>query len=170
MTDATETGRQEGFTGQASAKVEDAASAAQEKAADLRQQGSSRLRDQFDRRSTQAGSQVRSMAGALRRSGDELDTEGNSGASQIMRQAADRAERMGSYLEQKNGDDLMRDVERFARQRPWLVAGLGLLAGVAAARFVKASSEQRQNEHGRRDRLDRPVVLRGEDPREDGDE
>ena len=61
----------------------------------------------------------------------------------MTRQAADRIERIGSYLEQKRGDELMGDIETFARRRPWMLAGLGMLAGVAAARFMKASSEQR---------------------------
>ena len=141
-----EMGQQEGLASQASAKVEDAASLAQEKASELREQGSARVRDHLDTRSTKAGSQVRSLAAALRRSGNDLSHEGNGDASQLTTQAADRIERVGSYLEQKSGDELMRDIERFARRRPWMLAGIGMLAGVAAARFVKASSEQRYNE------------------------
>lgn len=142
-----EMGQQEGLASQASAKVEDAASLAQEKASELREQGSARLRDQFDERSTKAGSQVRSLAAALRRTGNDLSNEGNSNASQLTTQAADRIERVGSYLEQKSGDELMRDVERVVRRRPWMLAGLGMFVGVAAARFVKASSEQRYDEN-----------------------
>ena len=139
--------QQEGLASQASAKVEDATSLAQEKASELREQGSARLRDQLDERSTKVGSQVRSLATALRRSGNDLSDEGNGNASQLTTQAAERIERVGSYLEQKSGSELMRDVERFARRRPWLLAGLGMAAGVAAARFVKASSEQRKDEN-----------------------
>jgi ElaB/YqjD/DUF883 family membrane-anchored ribosome-binding protein len=150
MTDVTDEARgQQGRSDQASAKVQGAASAAQEKAADLREQGSARLRDQFDQRSNQAGSQVRSLAEALRRSGNDLSDEGNGNAAQLTGQAADRIERLGSYLEQKRGDELMRDVETFARRRPWMLAGLGMLAGVAAARFMKASSEQRYGDYRR---------------------
>jgi hypothetical protein len=148
MTKATDqAGQEEGLTGQASATVQGAASVVQEKASELREQGSARLRDHFDQRSGQAGAQVRSLAEALRRSGKDLSNEGNSSAAQLTEQAADRIERLGSYLEQKRGDELMRDVETFARRRPWMLAGLGMLAGVAAARFVKASSEQRYNGH-----------------------
>ena len=46
----------------------------------------------------------------------------------------------------------MRDVEDFARRRPWMLAGLGMLGGVAAARFVKASSEQRYSDYRGRTR------------------
>jgi ElaB/YqjD/DUF883 family membrane-anchored ribosome-binding protein len=142
-----ESTQQEGLASQASAKVQDAASATQEKASELGQQGSVRLREQFDQRSSQAGSQVRSLAEALRRSGNELSNEGNSDASQLTERAADRIERLGAYLEQKSGDELMRDIERFTRRRPWTLAGIGMLAGVAAARITKASSEQRYDSY-----------------------
>jgi ElaB/YqjD/DUF883 family membrane-anchored ribosome-binding protein len=144
MTQATdEQGQQEGLKEQAAAKVQDAASVAQEKASELREQGSLRLSDQFDQRSNQAGTQVRSLAEALRRSGNDLGGEGNSSTARLTEQAADRIEQIGTYLEQKRGDDVMRDVETFARRRPWMLAGIGMVAGVAAARFMKASSEQR---------------------------
>jgi ElaB/YqjD/DUF883 family membrane-anchored ribosome-binding protein len=142
-----ERGQQEGLASQASAKVEEAASTAQEKASQLREQGSARVRDQFDQRSTRAGSQVRSLAEALRRSGNELSDEDNSSASQLITQAAGRIDRVGSYLEKKSGDELMRDIETFARRRPWMLAGLGMVAGVGAARFMKASSERRYGDY-----------------------
>ena len=77
MTHSTDrAGGQQGLGEQASAKV-------QEKASELREQGSARLRDQFDQRSTQAGSQVRSLAEALRRSGNDLSNQGNGNAAQL---------------------------------------------------------------------------------------
>jgi hypothetical protein len=119
---------------------------AQEKAAELRDQGSMRLSDQLDQRSNQAGSQVRSVAQALRHSGEELQDGGNTTAAQWTGRAADRLEQLGGYLEQTRGDEFMRDIEGFARRRPWMLAGIGVLAGIAAARFVKASSEDRYND------------------------
>jgi hypothetical protein len=148
MTNATDqAGGAQGLAGQASAKVQDAASLAQEKASELREQGSARLRDQFDQRSSEAGTQVRSLAEALRHSGHELSSEGNNNAAQLTGHAADRIERVGTYLERKRGGELIHDVEVFARRRPWMLAGAGVLAGLAAARFVKASSELRYDSH-----------------------
>jgi ElaB/YqjD/DUF883 family membrane-anchored ribosome-binding protein len=148
MTQATDKAAgQQGLTDQASEKMHDAAAVAQEKAVELRKQGSARLGEQFDQRSTQAGSQVRALADALRRSGNDLQNEGNANGARLAGQAADRVEQLGSYLEQKRGDELMRDVETFARKRPWMLAGLGMLVGVATARFVKASSEDRYGEY-----------------------
>jgi ElaB/YqjD/DUF883 family membrane-anchored ribosome-binding protein len=147
MTKAANEAGKEGLVDNASERVQEAASVAQDKAADLRERGSAQVRDQFDRRSTQAGSQVRSLAEALRRSGDDLSKEGNSDAARMTGQAAERIERLGSYLEEKSGDELVRDIETFARKRPWVLAGLGLLSGVAAARLMKASSDQRSDSY-----------------------
>jgi ElaB/YqjD/DUF883 family membrane-anchored ribosome-binding protein len=138
--------RQEGLTEQASAKVQEATTVAQEKASDLREQASARIREQVDQRSTEVGSQARSLAEALRRSGSDLQSEGSGNAAQLTSQVAERVERIGGYLEDVRGEDVMRDIESFARRRPWMLAGFGLLAGVAAARFMKASSEQRYTE------------------------
>jgi ElaB/YqjD/DUF883 family membrane-anchored ribosome-binding protein len=131
-----------GVAEQASETLDDAASKAQETAVQLKEQGSERVRSQLDQRSTQAGEQMRSLAAALRRSEAQLAQEGGSG-TQLTGQVAERVDRLGAYLQQTTSDDLIRDVERFARRRPWMLAGLGTLAGLAAARFVKASSEQR---------------------------
>jgi ElaB/YqjD/DUF883 family membrane-anchored ribosome-binding protein len=138
--------QQAGLKEQASSKVDEATAVAQDKASELREQGSRRLREQIDQRSTQAGSQVRSLGEALRRSGNDLQNQGNGNAAQATSQVADRLERLGGYLEQTSGDDVMRDVESFARRRPWMLAGIGVAVGLAAARFVKASSEQRYSD------------------------
>jgi ElaB/YqjD/DUF883 family membrane-anchored ribosome-binding protein len=130
------------LTEQASAKVQEAASSAQEKASELRDKGSTRLRDQLETRTSEVGAQAKSVAEALRRSGENLQEE-NRSAARVVSGAADRVERLGGYLEQRRGEEIVRDVENFARSRPWLIAGVGMLVGVAAARFVKASSEQR---------------------------
>jgi ElaB/YqjD/DUF883 family membrane-anchored ribosome-binding protein len=140
---ASETGR-EGFVGQATSQVQDAASSAQEKAVELKEHGRGKLRQTLDRRTNESGAQARKVAQALRRSGEQLRNEGDGQqAAGIAEGAADRIERLGSYLEQTSGDAVLRDVEQFARRRPWMVAGIGLAAGLAASRFLKASSERR---------------------------
>jgi ElaB/YqjD/DUF883 family membrane-anchored ribosome-binding protein len=156
-----EAAQQQGLADQAPGKVHEAARVAQDKASELREHGSARLRDQFDQRSNEAGSQVRSLADALRRGGTDLSNEGNTQAAQLARRAADRVERLGTYLEQKSSDEVMRDVESYARTRPWMLAGLGMLAGVAAARFMKASSEQRYGDYRQTNGPARKGLTRG---------
>jgi ElaB/YqjD/DUF883 family membrane-anchored ribosome-binding protein len=140
---ASETGR-EGLVGEAASQMEDAAATAQQKASELKEQGRSKLGETLDERSTQAGGQARQVAQALRRSGEQLREQGEGQQVAGMTEgAADRIERLGGYLERSGGDELLRDAEEFARRRPWMVAGLGLMVGLAASRFLKASSERR---------------------------
>lgn len=140
---ASETGR-EGLVGQVASQTEDAAAKAQEKAVELKEQGRNKLSETVDERTTQAGGQARQVAQALRRSGEQLREQGDGQqVAGVTEGAAERIERLGGYLEQMSGDEILRDVEDFARRRPWMVAGIGLAVGLAASRFLKASSERR---------------------------
>jgi ElaB/YqjD/DUF883 family membrane-anchored ribosome-binding protein len=140
---ANQTGR-ERLVDQTTSQVQEAASAAQDKAVELKEQGKGKLGDTLDQRTNQAGEQARKMAQALRQSGEQLRSQGEGEqAAGVAEGAADRFERLGGYLEKTSGDELLRDVEEFARRRPWMIAGIGLLAGLAASRFLKASSERR---------------------------
>jgi hypothetical protein len=140
---ASETGR-EGLVGEATSQVEDAAASAQQKAVELKQQGRSKLGETLDQRTTQVGEQARQMAQTLRRTGEQLREQGDGKqVAGVTEGAAERIEQLGGYLERASGDELLRDAEDFARRRPWMVAGFGLVVGLAASRFLKASSERR---------------------------
>jgi ElaB/YqjD/DUF883 family membrane-anchored ribosome-binding protein len=140
---ASETGR-EGLVGQVASQTQDAAGKAQEKAVELKEQGRNKLSETVDERTTQAGGQARQVAEALRRSSEHLREQGDcQRAAGVTEGAAERIERLGGYLEQRSGGELLRDAEDFARRRPWMVAGIGLAVGLAASRFLKASSERR---------------------------
>jgi len=109
-------------------------------------QGALQLRDQIDERTSEAGEQVRSFADALRRTGRELSRPGTEGMTKLSGGLADRLERMGGYLERVRSEELVRDAERFARKRPWLVSATAAAVGLAASRLLKASSESRYDE------------------------
>jgi ElaB/YqjD/DUF883 family membrane-anchored ribosome-binding protein len=144
MANTVEKTDQERLVGQASAQAQEAASTAQERAVELKEKGKSKLGETLDQRTNEAGVQARKLAQALRRSGEQLSSEGGTEqVSGLAEGAADRMERLGGYLERTNGAELVRDAEDFARRRPWMVAGVGLVVGLAASRFLKATSEQR---------------------------
>jgi ElaB/YqjD/DUF883 family membrane-anchored ribosome-binding protein len=126
-------------TDQAKEKAQEAAGKAQE-AAD---QAKGRVREQVDQRSTEAGEQVSSTAGDLRSVGEELRKQGKDTPAKLAEQAADRTEKLGSYLTESDADRILHDVEDFARRQPWAVVAGGLALGFAASRFLKASSSQR---------------------------
>ena len=124
------------------------AEAVSEQTTKAKDKGRRELRDQLDDRTTQVGQQARSLAETLRRSGVEAQARGSDevGVERITAGVADRLERAGGYLERANGEEMLRDAERFVRTRPWVVAGAAAAAGLVASRVFKASSERRYNQ------------------------
>jgi hypothetical protein len=146
MSDTTQTINREGGNGAAGTaqdKAKDAAAQAQDKAREAADHARGRVRDQVDQRSTQLGEQVRSSASDARSVAEQLRTQGKQTPARYVEEAADRAEWLGGYLRESDGDRLLNDVEDFARRNPWVVAVGGLALGFAASRLLKASSSDR---------------------------
>ncbi len=130
-------------TEQAQQKAQEVAGQAQEKAQQATGQAKDKAREQVDQRSTQAGEQVKTTADDIRTVGQQLREQGKEQPAKIAEQAADRAERLGGYLQDSDADRIIRDIEDFGRRQPLAVAAAGLALGFAASRFLKASSSQR---------------------------
>ena len=118
--------------GEVGQKAQEAAGTAQDK-----------LKEQLDQRSTQAGERVGGAAQDLRSVGEELRKQGKDGPARIADKTAERTERIGSYLKEADSDRMLTDVEDFGRRQPLAVLAGGLVLGIAAARFLKASSRGR---------------------------
>lgn len=141
----------DGSVGEAQEKAQEVAGEAQEKARDAAGKAQENLRQQVDTRSTQAGEKVADTAQDLRSVGEELRKQGKDTPAKLADRAAEQTEKVGSYLKDKNSDEMLRDVEDFGRQRPWAVLAGGMALGVVAARFLKASSRNRyQQQNGSR--------------------
>src|SRR4051794_39181103 len=102
-----------------------------------------RLKEQVDQRSTDAGRQVNTVADDVRSVAGELRNQGKDKPAQYAEQAAERVQSLGQWLGRSDGDQILRDVEGFARRNPWAVAAGGAVLGLAASRFLKASSGER---------------------------
>jgi hypothetical protein len=124
-------------------KAKEAAGQAQDKAREAADHARGRVRDQVDQRSTQLGEQVGSSASDARSIAEQLRNQGKQTPARYVEQAADRAERLGGYLRESDGDQLLNDVEDFARRNTWAVALGGVALGFAASRLLKASSSNR---------------------------
>jgi ElaB/YqjD/DUF883 family membrane-anchored ribosome-binding protein len=116
---------------------------AQQQAQKVSDQAQGAIRQQVDTRSTQAGEQMASVGQSMRDMSQQLRGQGNDLPAQIVDQAAGMTERLSTYLRESDADQILSDVERFAREQPWAVAAVGILAGLAASRFIKASSRRR---------------------------
>jgi hypothetical protein len=126
-------------------KAQEAAGQAKEKAQQAAGEARGRLREQVDQRSTQAGQQVSSSADDARQIAQQLRDQGKEQPAKLAEQAADRAERLGGYLQNSDADRILGDIEDFGRRQPMAVMLGGLAVGFAASRFLKASSERRQS-------------------------
>ena len=82
----------------------------------------------------------------MRSVGEHLRAEGKDKPAEIADKAAARVADLGDYLKRSDGDAILRDVERFGRERPWAVMAGGVVLGIAASRFLKASSSRRYHE------------------------
>src|SRR4051795_373114 len=130
-------------TAQATERAQEVAGQAKDKAQEAAGQAKGRVREQVDQRSTEAGQQVSSTASDLRSVGEQLREQGKETPAKLAEQAAERTERLGSYLTESDADRILSDVEEYARKQPWAVVAGGLVLGFAASRFLKASSSQR---------------------------
>jgi len=130
-------------TGQAQEKAREVAGQAQEKAQDFAGQARERVQTQVDQRSTEAGQTVSQKAEDLKAVANELRNRGEDGPARAAEQAADRVQRFGSYLQEADGQRILGDVEDFGRRQPWIALAGGVALGIAAARFLKASSSER---------------------------
>lgn len=120
---------------------------AQEKVQETAQQASrtaaNAVSAQVETRAGQAGSELRSVATALRRSGHSLHADGNESAAKVVDTVVEKLESLAGYLTQADGTRMLHDVERFGRKRPWSLIGAGAALGFAGSRFLKASSRSR---------------------------
>src|SRR4051812_30593356 len=136
-------------TAQATERAQEVAGQAKDKAQEAAGQAKGRVREQVDQRSTEAGKQVSTTAGDLRSVSEELRKQGKDTPARVAEQAAERTERVGSYLTESDADRILHDVEDFARPQPWAVVAGGVGLGVTPPRGPKASSSPPPGPRGR---------------------
>ncbi len=124
-------------------KMTEASQVVSSQAGEAIDKGKGAMTEMIGQRSSQLGDQIGSVSETARRVAEQARLEGNAQHSRLAEQAADRGERLSSYLRDVEPDRLLSDVEDFARREPWVVAGVGLFIGLALARSLKASSGRR---------------------------
>jgi hypothetical protein len=113
------------------------------------QEAKGALRSQVDQRATDAGQRVGGLASDVRTVGAQLREQGKDRPAKLADQAADRAERLGSYLTESDADRILGDIEDLGRRQPWAVLAGGVAVGFVASRFLKASAGTRYEQRSR---------------------
>jgi ElaB/YqjD/DUF883 family membrane-anchored ribosome-binding protein len=115
----------------------------QEKAGQARGAVSRALSERVDAASSQASSQLRDVSGAFRQTGEQLRSEGREQPANVVEAVSDRTDQLARYLSESSSSQILDDLERLGRTRPWVAIAGGLTVGFAAARLLKASSQRR---------------------------
>ncbi len=89
-----------------------------------------------------AASGLENTAQALYRMGDQFRENNQEGMSRYAERASSQIQSISDYLYDREPDDIIEDVQEAARRRPWIVIGGAFIAGLATARFLKASKRQ----------------------------
>jgi len=95
------------------------------------------VKGEVGKRTEKGAEDLDAVAGALRRSGHEL--EDNIAAPYVVK-AADQIERVSQFLRTAEPRDILQSVENFARREPVLFLGGALALGLLGARFLKSSA------------------------------
>ena len=90
-------------------------------------------------RKLQIAEELSTISGAIQRAADTLHDKHSPAAADYADAAAEYVEDAARYLEESDLDDLVADVQDLVRQQPAVFLAGMFLAGVAAARFIKAT-------------------------------
>jgi hypothetical protein len=103
------------------------------------QQATSLASAQKDR----ASGSLSDAARALQQTGQQLQGQGQGPAGQYIERAGQQIDRLAQYLDTHDVNQIMGDVESFARREPAVFLGGAFILGFIASRFLKSSPPAR---------------------------
>ena len=141
---------------QAREKAQRLVSTAQERAVET-------VQARFDAGKMRAADSLSSVAQSLRSTTQNLQASPD-GIGRYINEAADRVDNLAHYLQDREMNEIVDQVEDFARRQPMAFLGGAFALGVLGARFLK-SSQQSMTRHQMRDSYDtRALTSRVESP------
>ena len=124
---------------QAQEQAQAAAEKIKNKAQEARRGAEKQAEAEATKRKSQVVTQVRGVAQALHKAGEQLREENQDDLAGYTEQIASRVEQVSDYLDEQGVRGIARDVESFARKQPALFLGGAVALGVVGARFLKSS-------------------------------
>lgn len=135
FTDNSEKGTMEKVTGKAKQAGSELAEQASEAIRNTKDEAVHLLEEKKDT----AVAQVRDLDQVLRQTAEKVD---NPGLSKQITRLADSVQRVASSLETTDYEDVIHSLERFARSSPTVFLAGSFAVGLAASRFLRASSRE----------------------------
>lgn len=144
----------EDAAGKAQEKVNETATIAKEQAKRAAAQVSEQAKATVDSRMTEVASELGSVATAVRQTSYDVAGESET-VARYGEKIAEQLEGISSYLNEKGVEDVLTDLQDFARRQPAVFLGGAFMLGMVVGRFVRSSGDRFQafesNEHGRYD-------------------
>ena len=112
----------------------------QKKLADVVGEVQEKVTGRVSEKIEQAAQSLTDVVQATRSVGQQLRYKDQQAVAQLADQAASQVERVASYLQGKDLEQLMSESERFARRQPVVFLSGAFVLGLLAARFIKSSS------------------------------
>jgi len=119
-------------------EVREQATTVVDSAKDLASKASEKLLDSVEEQKAAGADFASGMAGALRRAANEFGEVPQ--AAQYIRLAANQIDSVSEAFRKRDLNQLVSDVQAFARRQPTAFLGMAVLAGFAAVRFLKTST------------------------------
>ncbi|MBW3636147.1 MAG: hypothetical protein KY445_06725 [Armatimonadetes bacterium] len=114
---------------------------AQQKAAPVLDEAQQKAKSKLEQGKERAAVELGSVAHALHKTGEQLQQGDQKAAGEYTVQAADRLEQISTHLHESSVQQLVGEVEDFARREPTLFMAGAFAVGVLGARFLKSSKQ-----------------------------
>jgi hypothetical protein len=132
--------------------VNEIVEAGKEKAAELKhkvhaatEHAKEQVRSAATHQKDAAARQMDGFAHALMAAADDLRGRGQDFAAEYVREAASGLERASSAVRERDLDEIMANVEDFARRQPVAFLGGAVVAGFGIARLMRSSADRRRS-------------------------
>lgn len=132
-------------------KVSETASVAKEQAKRAATQVTEQAKSTVDTRMTEVATEIGSVASAVRQTSYDIGSE-NQTVARYGEKIAEQLEGISSYLNEKGVEDVLTDLQDFARRKPAVFLGGAFMLGMVVGRFVRSSGERYGYEQGGPDR------------------
>lgn len=111
-----------------------------EQTGDLLRRSGGVVNQAVDRGTSMLADRIEHYTNVARDVGQTLRTREEPQAAAFVEMLSQRGNDVARYLRGRDGARLWNDAQDFARGRTWLLAGIGFVTGVAAARTVRTAA------------------------------
>lgn len=146
MTAQTAVDKAQQSADKAQEKVSETAAMAKEQAKRAAAQVTEQAKTTVDSRLTDVAGEIGSVASAVRQTTYEIGSE-NQTVARYGERIAEQLEGISSYLNEKGVEDVLTDLQDFARRKPAVFLGGAFMLGMVVGRFVRSSGDRYGFEH-----------------------